>query len=46
MKNNKEQWKNYVETDENKLLYKEKNQIEIQEVDNENSNSDNDEKSK
>lgn len=43
MKNNKEQWKNYVETDENKLLYKEKNQIEIQEVDNENSNSDNDE---
>lgn len=46
MKNNKEQWKNYVETDENKLLYKEKNQIEIQEVDNENSNSDNEEKSK
>tara|TARA_B110000285_G_scaffold201246_1_gene235748 strand:+ start:750 stop:884 length:135 start_codon:yes stop_codon:yes gene_type:complete len=39
MKTNKELWKNYVETDENKKLYAEPKQFAIEEAENENSNS-------
>ena len=43
MKNNKESWKNYVETDENKKLYEDKKHFSVEEVDNENtSNSESD----
>ena len=39
MKNNKESWKNYVETEENKKLYEDKKHFSIEEVDNENTSN-------
>jgi len=39
MKNNKESWKNYVETDANKKLYEDKKHFSVEEVDNENTSN-------
>ena len=39
MKNNKETWKNYKETDENKKLYETKKHFSVEEVDNENNSN-------
>ena len=41
MKNNKESWKNYLETEEDKEIYKDKSIITIQEVDSENGQENN-----
>ena len=44
MKTNKELWKNYVETDENKKLYADQKQFTSEEAENENSNESEDSK--